>query len=333
LFGNGLKKTSKFLKTIPIFASLFDQEIRKIAVRMTLLKVKLGDTLCEECEEGNELYIIQQGEVSGLISLPDGTQKEIVVFHPGDFFGEMSIFEDAPRSATCLVKKAGKIFRFQKKDFFSIIETEPDIAIKIMYRMLNITTQRLRTTGKFLSDVVRWGDEASRRAVTDELTGAYNRRFLDNSLDDYFEAAKKNGKPLTLIMMDLDYFRQINEAYGHDMGDKVILEIVKVFKKHLREKDVLARYGGDEFTVVLPDTDISTAFNIAETIRKDVEKLDFLSTMTGPVTRLTTSQGIASYPDSASDLKALREKADNALYRAKEDGRNRVYCAKAESET
>jgi two-component system cell cycle response regulator len=175
--------------------------------------------------------------------------------------------------------------------------------------------------------MVRWGDEASRRAITDELTGAYNRRFLDNSLDDYFETAKKSKKPLSLIMADLDYFRQINEAYGHDMGDKTILEVVNVFKKTLRDTDILARYGGDEFTVLLPDTALEKACNIAEEIRKEVEKLDFLSNMTGPVTRLSTSQGIASFPETADTLKDLKKKADDALYQAKERGRNRVYCA------
>ena len=271
-----------------------------------------------------------EGEFTGSIQLPSGKQKEIVVFHAGDFFGEMSIFENAPRSATCHANQKGKIYRLHKKDFFSIIESEPNIAIKIMYRMLNITTQRLRKTSKFLSDMVRWGDEASKRAITDELTGAYNRRFLENSLDDYLEAAKKSGKPLSLIMADLDYFRQINEAYGHDMGDKTILEIVKVFKKHLRETDILARYGGDEFTVLLPDTGLVKATNVAETIRKEVEKLDFLSNLSGPVTSLSTSQGIATFPETAKDLQSLRKKADDALYMAKEGGRNRVYCAKAD---
>lgn len=330
MLGNNIKKAVQFLKTVHILSSLSEEEIRIIAKRLSLLKVKEGDILCKEGEEGHELYIIREGEIAGAIKLPSGKQKELVVFHAGDFFGEMSIFENAPRSATCYVKQKGKIYRLHKNDFFSFIKSEPCIAIKMMYRMLNITTQRLRKTSKFLSDMVRWGDEASKRAITDELTGTYNRRFLDNSLDDYFETAKKNKKPLSLIMADLDYFRQINEAYGHDMGDKTILEVVKVFKKHLRETDILARYGGDEFTVLLPDTSLEKACNVAEEIRKEVEKLDFLSNMTGPVTSLSTSQGIASFPETADTLQDLRKKADDALYQAKESGRNRVYCAKAD---
>jgi len=333
VLGNNAGKTAKFLKTIHILSTLEKDELKKIAKKLTLLKVKENDILCKEGDEGHELYIIREGDFAGSIQLPSGKQKEIVVFHSGDFFGEMSIFENAPRSATCFAKKKGKIYRLHKNDFFSIINDEPDIAIKIMYRMLNITTQRLRKTSKFLSDMVRWGNDASKRAITDELTGAYNRRYLDNSIDDYFEEAQKNNKPLSIIMADLDYFRQINEAYGHDIGDKVILEIVNVYKSHLRETDILARYGGDEFTVLLPDTSLTKAAHVAEAIRKEVEKLDLLNSMNGPVTSLSTSQGISSFPETAKDLKTLRKQADEALYVAKENGRNQVYCTKTEERT
>jgi diguanylate cyclase (GGDEF)-like protein len=322
-----MRKIISFLKQIHIFSSLKEDEIKVIAKNLKLIPVKTGTILCKEGEEGPELYILKKGKIAGTINLPDGKQKEIVVFNAGDFFGEMSIFENAPRSATCYAMEKGELFKLHKDKFFKVIESNPDIAIKVMYKMLNITTQRLRKTGSLVSDMVRWGDAASKRAITDELTGAYNRRFLDNSLDDYVEAARTGGKHLCLIMADLDYFRQINEAYGHEMGDRAILEAVKVFKKHLRSKDILARYGGDEFTVILPETALEEASTIAEKIRSDVEKLDFLQSMTGPITSFSTSQGIACYPDTAEDENILKAKADKALYIAKESGRNRVYCA------
>jgi diguanylate cyclase (GGDEF)-like protein len=322
-----MQKTIAFLKQIHIFSSLNEDEIKVIAKNLKLIPVRAGAIFCKEGGEGHELYILKTGKIAGTIRLPDGKQKEIVIFNPGDFFGEMSIFENAPRSATCYAKEKGALFKLQKNKFFKVIESNPAIAIKVMYKMLNITTQRLRKTGSLVSDMVRWGDEASRRAITDELTGAYNRRFLDNSLDDYVEAARTSGKCLCLIMADLDYFRQINEAYGHEMGDRAILEAVKVYKKHLRSKDILARYGGDEFTVILPETTREEAQNIAEKIRLDIEKLDFLHSMSGPITSFSVSQGIACYPDTAEDEKTLKVKADKALYIAKESGRNRVHCA------
>jgi diguanylate cyclase (GGDEF)-like protein len=212
------------------------------------------------------------------------------------------------------------------------MKDNPKIAIKIMYKMLNVITQRLQNTGGFLTDMVRWGEDASKRAITDPFTGCYNRRFLDDKLDDFFTTAKNNQQPFSLVMIDLDYFRQINEAYGHEIGDKTILEVVNVFKEYLREKDVIARYGGDEFTVLMPETPLKQAEEVAKTICKKVSNLTLLEGLNGPIKTITLSQGIAAFPESSEELKELKEKADKALYKAKEDGRNRAVCYSSAAE-
>jgi diguanylate cyclase (GGDEF)-like protein len=213
------------------------------------------------------------------------------------------------------------------KDFFRLMKDRPSLAIKIMYRMSNITTRRLRRTGEFLSDMVLWGERARKRAITDELTGVYNRHFLEDALLNQFRMAEESGNPLSLVMVDLDYFRAINEAYGDEVGDEIILAAVQVFKKHMRAGDIVARYGGDEFTFLMPRTDREAARDVAETIREEVGGLDILKKRGGEISRITTSQGIASYPSCGGDLKTLMKRADEALYRAKELGRNRVEYA------
>jgi len=213
-----------------------------------------------------------------------------------------------------------------QRSIFRIIENHPTAAQKIMYRMLNITTQRLRNTGDFLFDMVQWGDKARKRAITDEMTGVYNRRFLDDSLNQYVDEARKNGEPLVLVMVDLDYFRQINELYGHETGDSVIRDVVGVFKNHLKNPNIIARYGGDEFTFLIPGFGPKDALGICDSIRTDVEKLETLSRFDGAIKKVTTSQGLACFPESAGDVDSLKKKADSALYRAKEEGRNRVVC-------
>jgi len=318
---------AEFLHQVDIFSQLTVPEINSIIARLHFIDIDGGETLFREGDEGNELFIVKSGKVAITIKLPSGRERELREFESGDFFGEMSIFENAPRSATCYAKQKSQLFSFHKKDFFELLESSPSIAITIMYRMSNITTERLRNTSEFLSDMVLWGEKARKRAITDELTGVYNRHFLEDSLENLFRTAKSRKRPISLVMVDLDHFRAINEYYGHKTGDRIILAVVDVFKKHLRKRDIIARYGGDEFTVIMPQTGLKEAQGIAEKICTAVARMDILKDPDCPLGRVTTSQGIAAYPDHAKDLKTLREKADQALYKSKEGGRNRVCCA------
>jgi diguanylate cyclase (GGDEF)-like protein len=323
----GMGISVEFLNTVEIFSLLRPEEIQNIAGLFKLHEIDKGEVLFREGDDGNELFIVMSGAVASSIRLPDGGERQIAQFMTGNFFGEMSIFENAPRSATCSSLEKSMLLGLHEKDFYRMIEEYPDIATKIMYRMLNITAQRLRDTGEFLSDMVHWGEAARRRAITDELTGAYNRRFLDDALVSQIDLARNSARPLSLVMVDLDYFREINENYGHEAGDRCILEVVHVFNRLLRDSDILARFGGDEFTVLMPDTPWKTALEMTDRVRKNLEELDILGRYQGPVKKLTMSAGVASFPEHADEVKKLKEMADQALYRAKEDGRNRVVCA------
>jgi diguanylate cyclase (GGDEF)-like protein len=317
----------EFLHHVEIFSLLSQDEINCVLPLLKVIRLDAGETIFREGEEGSTLYIVLSGRISIAIRLVDGREREIAEFCSGDFFGEMSICENAPRSATCSTKEKSLLYCLHKRDFMKLIEEHPYIAIKIMYRMLNSTSQRLRDTGEFLSDMVVWGEKARKRVITDEMTGVYNRRFIDDTLVNYFASSKERGMPFSLIMVDLDYFRQINESYSMKVGDQVITAVVDVFKRHVKEKDIIARYGGDEFTIVLPDTDAEEAGKIAEIICAEVAELDILKPMKGPIRRITTSQGVAVFPQCGHTLKDLLETADRALYRAKEEGRNRVIIA------
>jgi diguanylate cyclase (GGDEF)-like protein len=316
-----------FLEKVGIFSLLSPEEIQRVAEHLASAELAAGETLFREGDEGNDLYIIAKGSVAITIRLPDGAEREIVRFAPGEFFGEMSIFDNAPRSASCRSLEASALYSLSKSAFSDIIELHPRIAQKLMYRMLNVTTQRLRGTSEFVSEMVLWGESARRRAITDELTGVYNRRFLEDSLGNYLAEAAEKGTPMSLAMTDLDYFRQINEAYGHEKGDEAIKSAARIYKSFLREKDIIARYGGDEFQFILPATGAVEAAALLTRVCAEVSKLEILKGLNGPVTTVTTSMGVAAYPENAADLSALRAAADAALYKAKEGGRNRVESA------
>lgn len=322
-----MKSTIEFLQHVDLFSLLSKNELNIIFKSLHHVEFDGNETLFNEGDEGNELFIVMSGKIASYVMLPNGARREIAEFEPGDFFGEMSIFENTHRSATCFTKERSSLLTLRERDLFELILYNPEISIKIMYRMLNITAERLLDRSEFLSDMVQWGEEARRRAITDELTGIYNRRFLDDSLSDYFENSRNNDQPLSLIMLDIDNFKQYSEIYNQKQVDKIILKVVSVFKKHFRENDIIARYGGDEFMVIMPDTDLHTAFNVAEKIRGEVAGMDPQDFLHKDNQSITISQGIASYPQCADNLETLRLKADKALYKAKSDGRNKVVLA------
>jgi diguanylate cyclase (GGDEF)-like protein len=319
----------EFLQTVGIFSLLDRPEIPSVLSRLARRELAEGELLFGEGEPGRELYIIVTGGVRVTIRLPDGTEHEVARMGPGDFFGEMSIFDSAPRSASCRACAATSLYSLSKDGFSALVQRRPRTALKLMYRMLNVTTQRLRGTSGFVADMVAWGEGARKRAVTDELTGVYNRRFLEDSLDGYIADAKQKGRPLSLAMVDLDHFREINEARGQAAGDEALQRVVKWFRASLAPTDVVARYGGDEFLIIMPDTPLRDGVSRMGTVRGQVasEGKAAAAGTTGPA--LTTSVGVAAWPDSAADLPALKAAADAALYRAKEEGRDRVVAAAA----
>lgn len=316
-----------FLSRVGIFSLLSPDEAARVSGYLDPVELASGDVLFREGDPGDNLYIIRGGRIRIGIRLPDGSEHSIAELGSGDFLGEMSIFDHAPRSATCRALEASSLLALSRDEFSAIITEHPGIALKLMYRMLNVATQRLRDTGEIASDMVLWGESAQKRAVTDELTGAYNRRFLEDSLDGYVAEAAEKGRPLSLAMVDLDRFREVNERYGHEKADGLIKVVVGLFRTLLGPSAVVARYGGDEFVLILPGMDTATAAAALARVCAGIARFDAFTAPDGAVTRVTASMGVASYPADAPDVACLRTTADAALYRAKEEGRNRVVPA------
>ncbi len=157
----------------------------------------------------------------------------------------------------------------------------------------------------------------------DHLTGVYNRRYLDEQLAIEFERAKRFGQPLAVAMLDIDCFKDVNDAMGHEYGDQVLKMIAGTVRQQLRSVDILARYGGDEFVLVLPGTDAAGAMNTVEKIRRVIEAAELPgdpSVAAGR--RFTVSVGLSVYPETSTTAEELLRRADQSLLKAKTAGRN-----------
>jgi diguanylate cyclase (GGDEF)-like protein len=165
-------------------------------------------------------------------------------------------------------------------------------------------------------------EEVMKKASTDGLTGLFNHRTFQERLKEEIDRAKRFGHPLALLMMDIDRFKNFNDAFGHLVGDEMLKNIADIIKKGIRSIDIAARYGGEEFTVILPEINLEGALVVAERIRKRVEA--FKMSLDGRSVGVTISIGVATFPEDASTRELLIDRADKALYFAKRTGRNRV---------
>jgi diguanylate cyclase (GGDEF)-like protein len=160
-------------------------------------------------------------------------------------------------------------------------------------------------------------------AATDTLTGLANRRTFDAHLKSEFHCAQRFSEPFALLLLDIDHFKRVNDTYGHQAGDEVLKSLARIFKKQLREVDIAARYGGEEFVAILPESDEAKAHAVAERIRQAVAERPFML-HGGNALPITISIGVACYPDCADSTEQIVEHADQAMYLAKQTGRNRV---------
>ncbi len=168
--------------------------------------------------------------------------------------------------------------------------------------------------------------KAKERAFVDDVTELYNARYLIQTADNEIQRADRYGNPLSVLFLDLDRFKRVNDEWGHLVGSETLRRLARLLSGCVRQVDTLARYGGDEFTILLVDTDHNAAVHVAERIRRTVEEETF---EVGPEARLklTVSVGVATCPDHATTREALLDTSDKAMYRAKSDGRNRVCSA------
>lgn len=200
-------------------------------------------------------------------------------------------------------------------------------AITYDYILKPINPLELKIRYQSIVRAVEYKHSLSRVSVTDELTGLYNRKYLHARLDAEISRSKRYGTDLSCLLIDIDFFKTVNDMYGYDWGDILLKKIADMLKALIRKEDVLTRYGDEEFLLILPNTSESQAFIFAERFRRDIEKMEFIPAHEEERHPITISGGISSYPfleNVEENSNTIIRYAEHALYNAKQSGKNQI---------
>jgi diguanylate cyclase (GGDEF)-like protein len=198
----------------------------------------------------------------------------------------------------------------------------PSVATSFVDQERSAANARLR---KQLDTIERLQADLAEQAIRDDLTGLYNRRHLMRALDTELARAERSGAPLSVVLLDIDHFKSVNDTYGHQVGDELLVAIAGVLSASARQEDTVARYGGEEFVVLLPGATADQARNRTLDWRQRCAAT-YVPTEQGALSA-TFSAGVAGFPESGTSSDVLLHAADTALYRAKAEGRDRVLLA------
>ena len=283
-----------------------------------------GEVIIRENEPGNLFYIIQSGQA--VVVKGDFETPTILGFRGiGDAVGEMALLDNLPRSATVIALNHVSLHCLSREVFFKFISENPSFSLELMSmlssRVRKSDEERMHGHVREKQQVVVL-ETLSKQATHDPLTGLFNRRYLDQILYGEIAHARQNSSLVGILMADVDHFKQINDQYGHKAGDLMLQELGALMKKCVRLADIVCRYGGEEFVIIMPGASEPNVSKCAEEIRTKFEALSVQ--FEGLEIKATISLGAAIYPLHGSDVDEVFIHADRALYQAKEEGRNRV---------
>jgi diguanylate cyclase (GGDEF)-like protein len=261
------------------------------------------------------LFLLLRGSLE--VHLEADLSVPVAKVEAGDSVGEISVIDTRSASAYVVTAEASRLLAIDEGTFWRLIANSHPFS----FNLLKLLAQRMRSSNQQLSATAQRSRLHEREAITDALTGLYNRRWFDQRLPRLIARHLRASRPLSLLAIDIDYFKRINDDFGHATGDRVLAMVAATVLEQLRPTDLAVRFGGEEFFVVLPETPLDGAVIAAERLRARIA-----SVRVQGVERVTTvSIGVAQL-GLTEDGAALCERADQRLYLAKSRGRDRVEC-------
>jgi diguanylate cyclase (GGDEF)-like protein len=268
-----------------------------------------GDVLLSPLEHNHYLYLVLDGELA--VHLDSLDSHQVRAIGPGDCAGEISFMDNLPPSAYVVALMPSVLLRLHRRSM-PLLTRSP----KLMQNLAELLCQRVRLSDRLIIN-------SEQNANVDTLTGSFNRRWLEHIYSRESTRCAFSGQPLSILMLDVDRFKDYNDRHGHLAGDHALCLVVDTLGKLLRPADSLVRYGGEEFVILLPDMSLEDARNVGERLRQSLEEITSFRSPIGTLPGVTISIGVAPM-QPRDDLKTLIHVADQALYQAKERGRNCV---------
>ena len=305
------------LDSLQLFKGVYPDDVQALLQRCERRDLAGGDILLAPTEHNENVFIILSGSVNIHVGSPEA--PVLTTMEAGDCVGEMSIIEDRDPSAYVIGAEKTHLLVIHQSVLWNMVDASHEFA----KNLLVVLSKRVRSHNRVIARNYGRLRRFERHATTDALTNLANRHAMQTAFPKLIEACHGNGKPVSLMMIDVDNFKQFNDMLGHIAGDRALSVVSKILRQQFRQRDLLVRYGGDEFAVLLPDVELDEAIAIGERVRRQItgETGDSSDSLIQIPVRI--SMGVAQLREGGS-LDTLIRDADAALYRAKRAGRDRV---------
>lgn len=279
-----------------------------------------GDVLIRQGEPAAAMHFVLAGKLG--IALGEPTADPIAVVGPGETVGELGVITGEPASAFVVAQEPTELLSLGEDEFWELVQTSHPFAVNLIVKL----AERLRKNNATVSTNIEKRRLYERAAMFDGLTGIHNRRWLDETLHRLVVRHERDEEPLCVALIDIDHFKKFNDTHGHEVGDLVLTTVAATLVKNLRPTDLVARFGGEEFVILFPQTVPADALLAGERVREIVSEMVVKKADGAELPRVTISMGIAPLRHGEKPAETLKA-ADVAMYEAKHEGRNRVRVA------